>query len=127
MTSPQEFFEVPPTDDQIGLLQFNSTALSKSDLISDKVLDGELEMLPSSKNNPIRQTGLRWFVLACGCCFLMGSYFCYDIPATSGVTFNDPPYNLTQAQVNLMYTVYSVPNTVLPLLGGIFLDIIGIR
>ena len=57
----------------------------------------------------------------------MGSYFCYDIPATSGVTFNDPPYNLTQAQVNLMYTVYSVPNTVVPLLGGIFLDIIGIR
>jgi hypothetical protein len=96
-------------------------------MMSDKVLDGELEMKPVSNAKPIRQTGLRWVVLGFGCCFLMGSYFCYDIPATSGETFNDPPYNLTQKQVNMMYTVYSVPNTVLPLLGGIFLDIIGIR
>ena len=84
LTSSQEFFEVPLPDDQAGLIQYGSTTLSKSDLISDKVLDGELEILPVSKNKPIRQTGLRWLVLACGCCFLMGSYFCYDIPATSG-------------------------------------------
>ena len=95
--------------------------------MSEKVLNGESELLPPSKNKPVRQTAIRFLVLAFGCCFLMGSYFCYDIPATSGETFKDPPYNLTQLQINLMYTVYSAPNTVLPLLGGILLDVIGIR
>jgi len=57
----------------------------------------------------------------------MGSYFCYDIPATATSTFEDSYYDLKPLQVNLMYIVYSVPNTVLPLFGGIFLDKIGIR
>ena len=57
----------------------------------------------------------------------MGSYFCYDIPGVAQDTFEGEPYNLSPFQVNLMYVIYSLPNTVLPLLGGIFLDKIGIR
>ena len=62
-----------------------------------------------------------------GCIFLMGSYFCYDIPAVAFETFKGAPYDLTDLQINMMYIVYAAPNTVLPLLGGIFLDAIGIR
>lgn len=66
-------------------------------------------------------------MLVFGCIFLMGSYFCYDIPGVATKTFEGPPYNLSAFQVNLMYIVYSTPNTVLPLFGGVFLDVIGIR
>ena len=68
-------------------------------------------------------------MLVFGCIFLMGSYFCYDIPGVAQSTFEDPNgyYGLSPIQVNDMYIIYSLPNTVLPLLGGIFLDKIGIR
>jgi len=66
-------------------------------------------------------------MLAAGCIFLMGSYFCYDIPAVAQNTFIGPEYGLSNLQVTMMYIIYSLPNTVLPLAGGIFLDIIGIR
>jgi len=66
-------------------------------------------------------------VLVFGCLYMMGSYFCYDIPGIAQSTFESEPYNLTSFQVNLMYIVYSVPNTVIPLFGGIFLDAIGIK
>ena len=35
--------------------------------------------------------------------------------------------NISTAKFNLLYSVYSYPNTVLPIFGGIFLDIIGLR
>jgi hypothetical protein len=66
-------------------------------------------------------------MLVFGCVFLMGSYFCYDIPGVAATTFENTYYDLTPLQVNEMYIIYSLPNTVLPLLGGIFLDKIGIR
>ena len=33
------------------------------------------------KKKLIRETGWRWLMLAFGCFFLMGSYFCFDNPA----------------------------------------------
>ena len=87
-------------------------------------MNGELEIVPKRS---IRQTNLRWVMLVFGCIFLMGSYFCYDIPGVAQKTFEGPNYNLTGSQVEMMYVVYSVPNTVLPLFGGIFLDVIGMR
>ena len=35
--------------------------------------------------------------------------------------------NISTSTFNLLYSVYSYPNTVLPIFGGIFLDIIGLR
>lgn len=34
---------------------------------------------------------------------------------------------ISTVQFNLLYSVYSYPNTVLPIFGGIFLDMIGLR
>ena len=35
--------------------------------------------------------------------------------------------DISQTQWGLLYTVYSYPNIVLPIFGGIFLDMIGLR
>lgn len=55
-------------------------------------MNGELEIVPVKS---IRQTNLRWVMLAFGCIFLMGSYFCYDIPGVAQKAFEGPPYDLS--------------------------------
>jgi len=64
-----------------------------------------------------------------GCFFLMGSYFCYDNPAPlkSILISKDDGFDFSDFQFNMLYSVYSLPNTVLPLAGGILMDKIGIR
>ena len=64
-----------------------------------------------------------------GCFFLMGSYFCYDNPAPlkSILISPDDGFAFSDFQFNMLYSVYSLPNTVLPLAGGILMDKIGIR
>ena len=62
-----------------------------------------------------------------GCLFLMGSYFCYDNPAPLKSTLTAEPFNFSEGQFNSLYSIYSLPNTVLPLAGGIMLDRVGIR
>jgi MFS family permease len=61
-----------------------------------------------------------------GCCFLLGSYFCYDNPGVIEDTL-EKDLNISPTQFSLLYSVYSYPNTVLPIFGGIFLDMVGMR
>jgi hypothetical protein len=56
-------------------------------------MNGEAEVVLEKKS--IRASGLRWLVLTLGCFFLMGSYFCYDIPAICFNTFKGSPYDLS--------------------------------
>ena len=43
----------------------------------------------------IRNTWVRWIMLAFGSLFLMGSYFCYDNVAPITLTIEAYPYNFT--------------------------------
>jgi hypothetical protein len=61
-----------------------------------------------------------------GCCFLLGSYFCYDNPGPIESTL-EKDLDINTSTFALLYSVYSYPNTVLPIFGGLFLDIIGLR
>lgn len=55
---------------------------------------------------------------------MTGSYYTYDIPAALHQQLGDymPPSSNYETHFNLLYTVYSVPNVVLPLFGGTFVD-----
>ena len=77
----------------------------------------------------VRSTWLRWLMLAFGSMFLMGSYFCYDNPLALSLYLEDcnNAWCISKTKVNLLYSVYSLPNIILPLLGGIFLDKIGVK
>lgn len=61
-----------------------------------------------------------------GCAYLFGSYFCYDNPGPIEKTL-EKDLRISTVQYNLLYSVYSYPNTVLPIFGGLFLDIIGMK
>mmetsp|Transcript_24419 Transcript_24419/g.55039 ORF Transcript_24419/g.55039 Transcript_24419/m.55039 type:complete len:583 (-) Transcript_24419:151-1899(-) len=62
-------------------------------------------------------------------CFLtFGSYYCYDIPGALKGKFFDHFQGLTQLQYNLLYSLYSWPNTVQVFLGGYIIDkYLGVR
>merc|ERR1712166_301295 len=81
------------------------------------------------KGVPTRETRLRWVILFLGSFFLFGSCVCYDIPSALSIFFEDPngPYHYKKSQIGLLYSVYSLPNTILPLLGGIAMDKIGVK
>jgi len=69
---------------------------------------------------------LRWLILVLMGLVIFGSYYAYD--AVSPVAdYIMKGMGISSAQFGLLFSVYSLPNIIMVLLGGIFLDIIGIR
>lgn len=99
---------------------------SKINASSKIMVDRESVELASPEKESFRKTRWRWVALFFACFFLLGSYFCYDNPnALSNqlkkyVTTNEIKYNQ-------LYSVYSYPNVILPLLGGVLIDKIGLN
>ncbi|EAR94487.1 MFS transporter (macronuclear) [Tetrahymena thermophila SB210] len=85
-----------------------------------------IESANSSKPMSIRQTWVRWLALSLACLIMIGSYMCYDFPQTLQSQLQKAN-NYSDTQVNLLYSVYSFPNIILPLIGGYLIDFIGIR
>jgi MFS family permease len=65
-------------------------------------------------------------MLLMACFFLLGSYYCYDIPGVIESAL-EKQFNITPTKWSLFYTVYSIPNMILPFFGGLLLDFIGVR
>ena len=63
-------------------------------------------------------------LLAVLLCF--GSYFIYDNPSALQPQLMDR-LNMNSLEYNLLYSVYSFPNFILPLFGGYLIDFMGIR
>jgi MFS family permease len=74
----------------------------------------------------MKLTNARWCMLLMACCFTLGSTFCYDNPGPLETQL-EKDFNMDSFHYSLLYTVYSLPNMVLPIFGGLFLDKIGIR
>jgi len=64
----------------------------------------------------MRKTYVRWVMLGLACCFLLGSYFCYDNPGPLETQL-ERDFHMNSATYALLYTVYSAPNMVLPIFG----------
>lgn len=81
----------------------------------------------SDKPESFRKTKWRWMTLLFACFFLLGSYFCYDNPNALSNQLNKHVTNNNDIKYNMLYSVYSYPNVILPLFGGILIDKIGIN
>ncbi|CDW72975.1 major facilitator superfamily protein [Stylonychia lemnae] len=73
-----------------------------------------------------KETRMKYLFLFCTCFCVVGIYFCYDNPGSIETALEDD-LNLTQTQYSLLYTVYSYPNMILPVFGGVLIDILGVR
>ena len=71
---------------------------------------------------------LRWPVLLLSCIMLLGSYYCFDIPSALKSQIYDYMGDEAdyETEFALMYTLYAVPNVILPLFGGLFVDAFGV-
>ncbi|KAI9359596.1 major facilitator superfamily domain-containing protein [Zopfochytrium polystomum] len=78
----------------------------------------------------IKDPRIRWAVLALACMVMFGNFYAYDLPASlnkplqSFLGTNDQAY---QYQLNLFYSLYSLPNVILPFFGGWLVDAFGTR
>ncbi|KAF9920262.1 hypothetical protein FBU30_009928 [Linnemannia zychae] len=86
-----------------------------------------LEPVMSSSDPPAEgESGLRrWWILSLSCLLLFGNYFAYDNPAalnTQLQKYLGIPYNDYQYLLSTLYSVYSLPNTILPFFFGSLVD-----
>ena len=85
-----------------------------------------LIIIEKNDNIDIRKSSVRWLMLFMACMFMFGNTFCYDNPGPLEKQLEEE-FNMDSFHYSLLYTVYSIPNMILPILGGILLDSIGIR
>lgn len=75
-------------------------------------------------------SSMRWIVLVLSCLMLFGNYYAFDNPSSLNRQLREflgsSPENF-QFELNLLYSVYSIPNVVLPLILGAILDRFGHR
>lgn len=70
------------------------------------------------------QSMWRWVILVLGCLMMVGSYYCFDIPAALKTQIDDymgDPDDY-EVQFSLLYTLYAAPNVILPFFGGYLVD-----
>ena len=72
---------------------------------------------------------LRWVILVFAMFILLGTFYAYDIPAPLHQQLEDLMYDQNggnssnfEVYFNLLYTVYSTPNIILPFIGGQYVD-----
>ena len=109
----------------------------------DKYIDIENATFSSNTGTSVSQNAsklkhLRWYVLPFILMTSFGSYYIYDYPATIGTgleryptiqsKFQSAGQNYTSTMNANLYTVYSYPNMVVALFGGVLIDrFFGIR
>eukprot|EP00758_Cryptobia_borreli_P010250 Tbor_TRINITY_DN5554_c0_g1::TRINITY_DN5554_c0_g1_i2::g.12760::m.12760 len=79
---------------------------------------------------------LKWRALILICCIPVGDYYIYDFPSSLGIgkgatiqsKFFDQGKEYSQKMNQSLYSVYSYPNVVLSIIGGILIDsVLGLR
>lgn len=68
----------------------------------------------------------RWLMLFLLNIVIVGNYFCYDYPAYLEVNIEDE-FDVTPQKYGLLYSVYGIPNLVLPFFSGMLYDRYGSR
>jgi len=119
--------EVSDSDDQLEKLPLlpadGVTFPSPYSSSSDEKFSTPKALLPWY--HPLREV-LKYIILLCVSMTIIGGYYSYD---TVGIVATElmEDLHISQADFALLYSVYSIPNMFLPLVGGWFLDRFGIR
>lgn len=74
----------------------------------------------------VRDTPRRFIVLISAALFMLGNYYFYDQTSATKATLQDHT-GMSENTFGLLSSVYSWPNVVLPLFGGMFIDRFGVR
>ena len=80
------------------------------------------------KLKSFRETNWRWATLGLSIVFFICNYYCYLLPATLATNIQKQLGIADDAmKYQLINSVYSFPNMIMPFFGGVFIDRIGMR
>ena len=74
----------------------------------------------------MKKSWIRWVLLGMACFYMFGNNFCYDNPGPLETQL-EAQFDISSTKFAMLYTIYSLPNLVLPILGGMLLDSLGMR
>ena len=122
------------TGEQEEATDVKSLLLPKNRLSPKKNrLSPEKNEVSPKKNHfsPQTRRGASWLhylVLSLACILLFGNYYCYDIPGSLNTqlrTWLGRPQEEWQFEMNGLYAAYSFPNLIVPIVGGVLVDMMG--
>ncbi len=91
-----------------------------------KYIDHKLYGDSNSPQSSPRQTSLRWIALFFCCLSTLGGYYCTDAISPLQTPIMEL-FKIDAAQFNVIFSAYSTPNIIMPLLGGFIIDKLGVR
>jgi len=95
--------------------------VQSNSLIETRMMQGS-----GDHEKSLRTSWVRWLTLFLACMLNFGNYFCYDNPQALEDDL-ETRIPLTTFDYDLLYSVYSFPNIILPFFGGLLIDKIGVR
>jgi len=81
---------------------------------------------PAMEGRPAPPTSLRWIVLVVISLAMFGNYYAYDAISPVADLLRDQ-LSFSDRQIGLLNAIYSFPNILMVLVGGIIIDRIGVR
>ena len=78
-----------------------------------------------AKKKSYKDKKIRWLILFLSVTFMFGDFYVFDIPQTLEIQLEDK-LKINSLFFNLLYSVTSLPNIVLPFFTGMFVGYIGI-
>jgi len=75
---------------------------------------------------PLRSTKIRWIALILACFTCVGDYYCGNLTQALQTYLMDA-FDIDPLKFNTISSASAVPNIILPLIGGLIIDIFGIR
>ena len=100
--------------------------MSRHSLVFDMNMDNPpLESPDVKKMIHIPESNLRWLILFLCCWISFGNYYAFDNPSSLNrqlMEWLESDFGTFQFQLTAMYSIYSVPNIILPLFIGGLLD-----
>lgn len=104
--------------------------LIKLPQINENIYDKVEQGIVFDQTDTFRKSSWRWLACFLACLCLIGLYFVYDYPnilSTFIKAYITHDSEKNDVRYNQLYAVYSYPNIVLPLIGGMFIDKIGLN
>lgn len=108
----------------MGLESNNNQQIIEEQLHYGNDEDFSSSIIPSQMKLSKSSLRSRWLVLALNCTVMTASYYSFDIPSALHQQLQNfmPRSDSFERNFNLLYTVYSIPNVILPLFGGNVVD-----
>ena len=92
----------------------------------DSMITANPDDQPYTKNPGLHASSYRWLTLAFTALTCLGDYYCYDLPQALQTILMDK-LQIKVFEFNIIFTAASFPNIILPLLGGLIIDLLGLR